>query len=90
MNLLIIILLLVVYINVIIGYNNNKNRLLTSSISLKLSSSNSELGPDRMYSNANEGPDKNNVQYNVITQNKVRIIICNIIIILYYINIHII
>jgi hypothetical protein len=37
------------------------------------SSSNSELGPDRLYSNANEGPDKNNIQYNVITTNKVRI-----------------
>ena len=70
MNFLIILLILVLC-NVIIGYNYKNNKRLSSTL-LK-SSSNSELGPDRLYSNANEGPDKNNIQYNVITTNKVRI-----------------
>ena len=69
MNFLIILLILVLC-NVIIGYNYKNNKRLSSTL-LK-SSSNSELGPDRLYSNANEGPDKNNIQYNVITTNKIQ------------------
>jgi len=70
---IIISFLLVIFLDIITCYRNkyhNKNNQFLSALK---STSNSEIGPDR-YSNSNEGPDRNNIQYNAIATNKVKLL----------------